>query len=79
MILFQLIARGLGVGLLFILLPVIAVLVMPPLVPLLYCFLGALAYVSYREIFLGIGDNRARAMAGHRLPGLVPDHPWRNP
>ena len=69
----------LGIGLLFILLPVIAVLVLPPLVPLLYCFLGALAYVSYREIFLGIGDNRVRATASRRLPGLLPDrHPFRD-
>lgn len=61
----------LGVGLLFILLPVIAVLLLPPLVPLLYCFLGALAYVSFREIFLGIGENQARTSADRRLPGLL--------
>jgi len=60
----------LGVGLLFILLPVVAVLVLPPVVPLLYCYLGALAYVSFREIFLGIGENRAQASEGLRLPGL---------
>lgn len=46
------------VGLLFIMLPVLWVLVLPPLVPLLYCFLGALTYVSFREIFLGIRNNR---------------------
>lgn len=62
----------LGVGLLFIMLPVIAVLLLPPLVPLLYCFLGALAYVSFREIFLGIGENQARVSADRRLPGLLP-------
>lgn len=62
----------LGVGLLFIVLPVIAVLLLPPAVPLLYCFLGALAYVSFREIFLGIGGNRERVTAGRRLPGLHP-------
>jgi len=56
----------LGVGLLFIVLPVIAVLLVPPLVPLLYCFLGALAYVSFREIFLGIGANRKLAPAALR-------------
>jgi hypothetical protein len=49
----------LGIGLLFVLLPVLAVLLVPPAVPLLYCFLGALAYVAFREIFLGIGENRA--------------------
>ena len=65
-------APMLGVGLLFILLPVIAVLVMPPVVPLLYCFLGALAYVGFREIFLGIGANREWASAGLRLPDLAP-------
>jgi len=51
----------LGVGLLFILLPVLAVLLLPPAVPLLYCYLGALAYVAFREIFLGITENRVRA------------------
>lgn len=60
----------LGVGLLFVTLPVLAVLLMPPLVPLLYCFLGALAYVSFREIFLGIPDNRVREVA-------KPPQAWR--
>jgi hypothetical protein len=71
----------LGVGLLFILLPVIAVLFLPPAVPLLYCYLGALAYVSFREIFLGIGENEARAMAGLLLPGLrpLPARPTQSP
>ncbi len=71
----------LGVGLLFILLPVIAVLLLPPAVPLLYCYLGALAYVSFREIFLGRGENQARAMAGLRLPGLrpLPVRPTQSP
>jgi hypothetical protein len=46
-----------GLGMLFIVLPAVFVLAVPPLVPLLYCFLGAVAYVAYREIFLGIGDN----------------------
>jgi hypothetical protein len=69
-------AALLGVGLLFTLLPVITVLVLPPLVPLLYCFFGALAYVAFREIFLGIGENRLRASAGRRLPGRLPGlHP----
>jgi hypothetical protein len=53
----------LGVGLLFILLPVIAVLLLPPAVPLLYCYLGALAYVAFREIFLGVTENRERVGA----------------
>jgi hypothetical protein len=60
----------LTVGLLFMVLPVLWVIVLPPLVPLLYCFLGALTYVSFREIFLGIRDNRqaeAAAPAGVRL------------
>lgn len=48
----------LGVGFLFIVLPVLAVLLLPPAVPLLYCYLGALTYVSFREIFLGRPDNR---------------------
>lgn len=71
----------LGVGLLFILLPVVAVLLLPPAVPLLYCYLGALAYVSFREIFLGIGENEARARAGLLLPGLrlAPDRPTQSP
>lgn len=69
----------LGVGLLFILLPVIAVLALPPAVPLLYCYLGALAYVSFREIFLGIGENRARVRSGLRLPGLREVRPTQSP
>ena len=51
------------VGLLFITLPALWVLVVPPLVPLLYCFLGALTYVSFREIFLGVRDNQPVAAA----------------
>lgn len=50
----------LGIGLLFVVLPVAAALLLPPLVPALYCFLGALAYVAFREIFLGIAENRLR-------------------
>jgi hypothetical protein len=68
----------LGVGLLFILLPVIAVILLPPAVPLLYCYLGAVAYVAFREIFLGVQETRAWASSGRRpevlLPGLRP-HP----
>jgi hypothetical protein len=48
----------LAVGLLFITLPVLFALLLPPLVPLLYGFLGSLTYVAFREIFLGITGNR---------------------
>jgi hypothetical protein len=51
----------LGIGLLFIVLPFLAVLLFPPAVPLLYCFLGALGYVSFREIFLGVPENQLLA------------------
>lgn len=49
----------LGIGFTFIVLPGLAILVAPYLVPLLYCFLGALTWVAFREIFLGIRDNAA--------------------
>lgn len=49
----------LGIGFAFIVLPGLAILVAPYLVPLLYCFLGALTWVAFREIFLGIRDNAA--------------------
>jgi hypothetical protein len=62
----------LGVGLLFISLPVAAVLLFPPMVPLLYCFLGALAYVSFREIYLGRPDNRVRERATELASNSVP-------
>lgn len=68
----------LGVGFLFILLPVAAVLLLPPLVPVLYCFLGALAYVAFREIFLGVGENRVRARRPRPAPALRPV-PARSP
>jgi hypothetical protein len=48
----------LGIGLMFVTLPVLCLVFVPPLIPALYCFLGALTYVSFREIFLGIGENR---------------------
>lgn len=48
----------LGVGLLFVVLPVICGVGLPFLVPVLYCFFGALCYVSFREIYLGISENR---------------------
>jgi hypothetical protein len=54
----------LAVGLLFIVAPIIALLVFPPLIALLYCFLGALSYVGFREIFLGRPDNRVAQGAG---------------
>ncbi len=56
----------LAVGLVFVVLPALCALVLPLAVPLLYCFLGALAYVAFREIFLGIRENqpvRAGAVA----------------
>ena len=58
----------LAVGLMFILLPVLSVLLLPVLVPLLYCFLGAVTYVGFREIFLGIPDNRLADRAGAAVP-----------
>ncbi len=51
----------LGVGLLFVLAPMLTVFVLPPAVPILYCFFGALAYVAFREIFLGVAENAALA------------------
>lgn len=48
----------LGVALLFMVLPVAGALMLPPLVAALYCFLGALGYVAFREIFLGLGENQ---------------------
>ncbi len=60
-------AAILGLGILFIVLPVVFVLTLPPLVPLLYCFFGALSYVAFREIFLGIGENAELLPSGARL------------
>ena len=51
-----------GVALLFMVLPATFALLLPPLVPVLYSFLGALAYVAFREIFLGIGENQPLAV-----------------
>lgn len=53
----------LGVALLFMVLPAVFALLLPPIVPVLYCFLGALGYVAFREIFLGIGENQPREAA----------------
>ncbi|MEY2625627.1 MAG: hypothetical protein RL412_1402 [Pseudomonadota bacterium] len=53
----------LGVALLFMVLPAVFALVLPPVIPVLYCFLGALGYVAFREIFLGIGQNQPREAA----------------
>lgn len=53
----------LGVALLFMVLPAAFALVLPPLVPVLYAFFGALGYVAFREIFLGIGENQPRETA----------------
>ena len=38
-------------------------LLLPPIVPVLYCFFGALGYVAFREIFLGIGQNQPQEAA----------------
>ena len=59
----------LGVGLLFILLPVVIVLLLPPLVPVLYCYLAALCYVAFRDIFLGIPENQVAVTAVARPVG----------
>ena len=56
----------LGIGLLFVLLPVLIVLLLPPLVPLLYCYLAALSYVAFRDIFLGIAENQTAVPASVR-------------
>jgi hypothetical protein len=53
----------LGVALLFMVLPAVFALLLPPIVPVLYCFFGALGYVAFREIFLGIGENQPREAA----------------
>ncbi len=58
----------LAIGLMFILLPMLSLLLLPLLVPPLYCFLGAVTYVGFREIFLGIPDNRLIERAGASLP-----------
>jgi hypothetical protein len=63
-------APMLAVGLMFVTLPVLCVLLFPPLVALLYCFLGALTWVAFREIFLGVPDNRAREAAPGRSPAV---------
>jgi hypothetical protein len=48
----------LSVGALFIVLPVVCGVWLPFLVPVLYCFFGALCYVAFREIYLGVAENR---------------------
>ena len=52
-----------GVALFFMVLPALFALLLPPLVPVLYSFLGALGYVAFREIFLGVGENQPRALS----------------
>lgn len=54
----------LSVGLMFVVLPALFGILLPPLVPLLYCFLGALTYVGFREIFLGISENQGLNRVG---------------
>lgn len=53
----------LGIGFLFMVLPVVFGVWLPPLVPVLYGFFGALSYVAFREIYLGVPENRARVVA----------------
>ncbi len=48
----------LSIGLMFVLLPVGLVLFAPVLIPVLYCFLAAVCYVGFRDIFLGIPENQ---------------------
>ena len=58
----------LGVALLFVLLPVIFGLWLPFLLPVLYCFFGALSYVAFREIYLGRAENRRSLPAAALAP-----------
>ena len=53
----------LTVALLFVVLPVVCGLWLPWLVPVLYGFFGALCYVAFREIYLGIAENSPVATA----------------
>jgi hypothetical protein len=53
----------LGIGLLFVVLPVVCGVWLPFLVPVLYCFFGALCYVAFREIYLGVAENRPAVSA----------------
>ena len=41
----------------FVVLPVVCGVWLPFLVPVLYCFFGALCYVAFREIYLGVAEN----------------------
>lgn len=58
----------LTVALLFVVLPVLCGLWLPFLVPVLYCFFGALCYVAFREIYLGIAENRPAQVASVAVP-----------
>lgn len=60
----------LAIGLAFVVLPGVGILALPPVVPLLYCFLGALCYVAFREIFLGIRENQVVIATANR-PAVV--------
>jgi hypothetical protein len=57
-----------GVALMFMVLPATFALLLPPLVPGLYGFLGALGYVAFREIFLGVGENQPQVEAAAVQP-----------
>jgi hypothetical protein len=53
------------IALSFVLLPVICGLWLPLLMPVLYSYLGALSYVAFREIFLGVDQNQPLTAAQH--------------
>ena len=57
----------LTVALLFVVLPVVCGLWLPFLVPVLYCFFGALCYVAFREIYLGVAENSPASAAPTRV------------
>ncbi len=65
----------LGIGLLFVVLPAVFGLWLPLLVPVLYCFFGALCYVAFREIYLGIAENRPVAAASAGAPAAAAARP----
>lgn len=52
------------IGLSFVLLPVLCGFWLPVVMPLLYGYLGALSYVAFRDIFLGIDQNQPLAVKG---------------
>jgi hypothetical protein len=61
----------LAVALLFVVLPVVCGVWLPFLVPVLYCFFGALCYVAFREIYLGVAENSPAPVAGRAAAPAV--------